>query len=166
MKNLNDLPDEERKALIGVLLKSMGAGPIDADDEDAPTIMVDGMDEGDPPDARAALQGLLSHLVEKRKEKRTIRPATLDEVRAFNQAHEPPLRVGDAVRWRPGQRNARFPEDDEVCIVSDVIDPPIRTADPTERNDVALAFAPGEGGGMTEFIFDSRRLERVETPAG
>lgn len=165
MKNLDDLPEEQRQVLITSLLKSLGVGPIDAEDEHEPTIMIEGMDEGDAPDARAAIQGLLTHLVEKRKRKRQIRPATLDEVRAFNKPHEPPLQVGDRVRWRPGYRNARFPEDREVCIVSDVIDPPLRTDDPIERNDVALAFAPMEGEGVTEFVYDSRRLERVETPA-
>jgi hypothetical protein len=172
VKNINDLPEEARQALIGSLLKSLGVGPIDSDDEDAPTIMISGADESDPSDAREALKGMLAHLVQKHTHP-AKRPATLDEVLAFNKPHKPPLKVGDAVRWRPGQRNARFPDDGEVCIVSQIIEPPLRDGDTSneaaaERNDVALALAEKCADGtvrVREFVYDSRRLERVETPA-
>lgn len=95
------------------------------------------------------------------------RPASVDEVAQFDAVHEPPLRVGDRVRWRDGYRNAEWPEAGAICVVSQIIEPPIRdTKDMTmavaaQRNDIALAFSGIDEGSVYEFLYDSRRFVRV-----
>lgn len=99
------------------------------------------------------------------------RAATPEEVADFGRANVPPLRIGDLVRWRPGYRNCAWPEDEEQVVVSQVITPPLHEtrdlgrAGSAMRHDIAIAFIgdDGEKPGIHEFVYDSRRFERVDS---
>jgi len=113
------------------------------------------------------MAGLMAGMASIREPER--RAATPAEVLHLNRALVPPLKVGDRVRWRAGMRNASWPADGEECVVSQVIAPPLRQTDELTStqaawcNDIALAFMTPEGdaSSIQEFIYDSRRFERV-----
>ena len=155
---LDKIPEEIRARIAAELLKSIGAGPIQApgDDDDSGVQIV--MEESD---------GLMAFLAKRQKPQR--RPATATEVRALNRADDPPLKVGDRVRWKPGLRSGEWPDEGEAAIVSQIIAPPLYDTTNTDesggaqRNDIALAFADetNEAPRIFEFVYDSRRFERV-----
>ena len=96
------------------------------------------------------------------------RPASLEEVQQLSQV--PKLAIGDRVRWRKGMRNAAWPPDDAVCIVSQIIEPPVynttmsTSSEGAARNDIALAVVhvtEDEDLYIEEYLYDSRRFERV-----
>jgi len=163
-EKLQNIPEEVRARIAAMLLKSIGGGPIEApgnDDEDSDEglkIMNASMGE---------LEGALAFLASKAPQRR---PATRAEVMTLNR-RTTPLKVGDRVRWKPGHHLGEWPHAGQSAIVSQVIDPPLYdtsasdTGKGAQRNDIALAFADdgGEDGPrIFEFVYDSRRFERVE----
>jgi hypothetical protein len=102
------------------------------------------------------------------------RPLSPEEVAAFNTEFDPPLKVGDRVRWRPGYRNAGIPGADDEVVVSQIISPPVRDLSDCGhinaacRHDIAIAFrldTPDQDGPVvSEFLYDSRRFMRVVGP--
>jgi hypothetical protein len=154
---LDQIPQEIRAQIAARLLQSIGAGPIE------------------PPSEESELESegieIFTHEFEGALTKVPRRAATADEVAALNRPPEPPFAVGDTVRWRPGLQLGDWPKEGEAAIISQVIDPPIYDSTKTDasagahRNDIALAFAddlPEGPARVFEFIFDSRRFERVE----
>lgn len=159
---LDRIPEEVRARLAAILLKSIGAGPIEAseaDEDDSVRVIVDESGE--------QLEGLMAFVGERKRAQR--RAATPEEVATLNRRSTPALKVGDRVRWKKGMRSGEWPDEGEAVIVSQIIDPPIYDPNATEvskgaqRNDMALAFVDGsEPPRIFEFVYDSRRFERVE----
>lgn len=109
-----------------------------------------------------------------------FRAATKEEFMAFFKGWTE-LKVGDMVKVREGYDLDTWPTKGEVAIVSQVLEQPIRkgaayTEQMGRRNDVALIFvqntdaevmaAMAEAGDvgpqkLFEFLYDSRRLEKV-----
>jgi hypothetical protein len=91
------------------------------------------------------------------------RPATVEEVKHLCQPAA--FVIGDKVRWRQGLRNASWPPDDMVCVVSQVITPPVYNTIQTTSNEGAacndIALAVIHSGYIEEYLYDSRRFERV-----
>ncbi|EEN5587712.1 hypothetical protein FWP04_08960 [Salmonella enterica subsp. enterica serovar Mountpleasant] len=96
--------------------------------------------------------------------------SSIEEIKDFitrlNQKPERPFKYGDIVAWKDGMKNRRFPDYEERCIISEVLDTPIYCQDDTgsqyymEPQDVkVVVFMDGE---FLEYMFDSRRLRHVD----
>jgi hypothetical protein len=185
-ENLDKVPERARIGLAMALLKSLPRSTLDdltkrlqerrasdAQDgeNDSPPLEVQFINGSDlsPEQLREALAagGM--------RPQSTRRAATMAEVLDFNRMHEPPLRVGDRVRWRPGMQQCDWPAMGEEVVVSQIISPPIRQDGDASsiiaacRFDIALAFVsandtPGAEEAISEFVFDSRRFERAGGP--
>lgn len=182
-ENMDKLPEGARIGLAMALLKSLPPSTLHdltkklQERRDAPK----GEGESDaPPMPRMEIEFIDGTGMSPEQLKEAIargpaplrrRAATLDEVIDFNRRHEPPLRVGDLVRWRPGMQQCDWPAMGEEVVVSQIIAPPMRQdSDATSvmaanRFDIAVAFVSTKPGGgedaISEFVFDSRRFERV-----
>ena len=78
------------------------------------------------------------------------------------------LKPGDAVRWKRGLKNAKFPSYDEIIIVSRVYQEPFYNdkANPgstyfMEPQDF-VGLIRHKDGDWIEYHFDSRRFEKVD----
>lgn len=95
------------------------------------------------------------------------RPATLAHIQDLLKGNaQPKLQVGDKVKLRPAfVKSFKFPSQDDVCIVTQVLDTPYRAGDsgtlvPARRNDMAIAFVDSDGD-VLEYLHDSRMFEKV-----
>lgn len=114
-----------------------------------------------PEGLKEALSGML------RSEGEIPRPATLAHIQDLLKGDaQPKLQVGDKVKLRPSfVKLFKFPSDDDVCIVTQVLDTPYREGNPGtavlgRRNDMAIAFVDSDGD-VLEFLHDSRMFEKV-----
>lgn len=77
----------------------------------------------------------------------------------------PNIKAGDKVQWKRGFRDCTIPLETDVCEVCHII--PIRPKESKGSNhdqdeeDFTLVFQDGDGD-YSEYLFDSRRFERVE----
>jgi hypothetical protein len=74
------------------------------------------------------------------------------------------LASGDKVKWRPNQKNAKTPGDDEVVEVYRVFENPIceeRGGSPRRCYDFSILVKDNEGE-VIEYIFESRAFQLVE----
>lgn len=102
-----------------------------------------------------------------------IKAATHDEVKLLLEGRTHQHQVGDLVKWRTGAKNARWPQEDEVCVVTQVLATPYRGDAPSspeagDPRDIALAFVHRCGnpdckreGEIAEYLYDGRRFEKV-----
>jgi|SRR5882672_5846 len=168
--DINAIPPQARLALAAALIKSL---PRESLDE-----MVDAIRRGDKPipdieiiNGIGMSQQQLEEAIGEVRLENGRRAATPEEVADFTRAAVPPLKIGDIVRWRPGYRNCAWPEDEEEVVVSQVITPALHEsgdlgrAEAASRHDIAIAFIGDDGQkpGIFEFVYDSRRFERVDT---
>jgi hypothetical protein len=99
----------------------------------------------------------------------TRRPATIEEAQRLVKLAGPcRFKPGDLVQWNPELHsdNYTFPALGDVCVVTQVFDPPLHNTGESSsnemavRNDMAIAFVRAEGNGhaMHEYTYDSRRF--------
>lgn len=170
--DINAIPPQARLALAAALIKSL---PRETVHEMVAVLRSGGIPEPDIQiiNGMGMSQAQLEEAITGTGTENARRAATAEEVADFTRGSVPPLRVGDLVRWRPGYRNCAWPEDEEEVVVSQVISPPLHEsrdlglAESATRHDIAIAFIGDDGvkPGMFEFVYDSRRFERVDSLA-
>ena len=83
----------------------------------------------------------------------------------------PNLQPGDKVRWKNGVSTSRFPGDEEIAEVHQIITPEVRSrmtmagyngTHACDMPDFTILYIDESDGHLEEFPYDSRRFERVE----
>lgn len=86
---------------------------------------------------------------------------------AVNFVKQHTFNVGDTVKWKEGLCNSVRPYEDELAIVLEVLDEPLRmdhddgSPEAATRSDIVLAVL-SDDGELLHYLMDSRRFE----PAG
>ncbi|EKQ3556038.1 hypothetical protein P4464_000512 [Salmonella enterica] len=116
------------------------------------------------------LSELLNEASKEMNRRNNEKKASIEEIKDFitrlNHKPERPFKYGDIVAWKDGMKNRRFPDYDEKCVISEVLDTPTSCPDGTgspyymEPLDVkVVVFMDGE---FCEYMFDSRRLRHAD----
>ena len=78
------------------------------------------------------------------------------------------IKVGDIVRWKKGLKNRKYPKENQLCKVIEVIEKPIiqdarDSGSPYYREPLDLILALlDDNSDLVLYHYDKRRFERVE----
>jgi hypothetical protein len=88
-----------------------------------------------------------------------------DRVKRMTGGPRTEFHSGDIVKWKPGMKNRRFPEEDMPAIVMQVLPTPIYDTEKKDAGspyfreplDIIIGIA-GNEGDIVKFHYDSRRF--------
>lgn len=78
------------------------------------------------------------------------------------------IQVGDIVKWKKGLKNRKYPKENQLCKVIDVLEEPIvqdtrDSGSPYYREPLDLILALlDDNSDLVVFHYDKRRFERVD----